>query len=82
MSCRHRSRCARAGQVVVRGGLLNHLHALRDYALLAKGNFYSNFIQESREACHVAQQLARSSALSAITRAGTVVRVDNSITVS
>lgn len=36
-------------QVVVRGRLSAHLRALRDYALLAKGNFYSNFIQESHE---------------------------------
>ena len=36
-------------KVVVRGRLSAHLRALRDYALLAKGNFYSNFIQESHE---------------------------------
>jgi len=35
--------------VVVKGDLLGHLRALRDYALLAKGNFYSNFIQESHD---------------------------------
>lgn len=26
-----------------------HLRALRDYALLAKGHFFSNFIKEARE---------------------------------
>lgn len=34
--------------VVVRAELFNHLQALKDYFLLSKGEFYHNFLVESK----------------------------------
>ena len=35
--------------VVVKANLLDHLKAIKDYFLLAKGEFYQTFLEEARQ---------------------------------
>ncbi|XP_027117835.2 gamma-tubulin complex component 4-like [Coffea arabica] len=48
--------------VVVRADLNGHLRALKDYFLLAKGDFFQSFLEESRQLMHLPPRLSTAEA--------------------
>lgn len=48
--------------VVVRADLNGHLKALKDYFLLAKGDFFQSFLEESRQLMHLPPRLSTAEA--------------------